>query len=263
MLFDKKLCLGNIYYLAKENGVKIGELEAVCNVSTGYISRLRQEENATQPSIEFIVAAAKRLGVSVDALIYFDYTAATETEKYLQSFLEKVIHDTQEDRIIWQEESVAYLDKIETDDEGESLNPLFENRRTKDSWEIFFNSGYHPKDDTVHPLKSCYHAEIGNEAKLYLLKVFSLNEDPEDDNWEETELYLSRNYRHSTPICHIDHKVKSCLDATISRLYDTVKECSSRPKLLPDVKKAIDAYMKPCIVIQSVAEDVDEEELPF
>ena len=57
--------------------------------------------------------------------------------------------------------------------------------------------------------------------------------------------------------------MKGILDATISRLYDTVKESSSHPKLLPSVKEAIDAYMKPCTIIRSAAEDVDEEELPF
>ena len=40
--YDKDRFVKNIYFLAKNQGVKIGELEAVCEVSAGYFARLRQ-----------------------------------------------------------------------------------------------------------------------------------------------------------------------------------------------------------------------------
>lgn len=69
MGFDKRRCMSAIYAIAKEKGVKIGDLEKETGVSTGYLSKLNKEENTSSPSIELLVAAAQLLGVTVDMLI--------------------------------------------------------------------------------------------------------------------------------------------------------------------------------------------------
>ena len=51
MEFDKRRCMSAIYAIAKEKGVKIGDLEKEANVSTGYLSKLNKEENTSSPSI--------------------------------------------------------------------------------------------------------------------------------------------------------------------------------------------------------------------
>ena len=79
--FDKTRCLTNIYYLARQKGIKIGDLEAEANVSTGYFSRLNKEDNKTVPSIETLLLVADKLGVSVDALVRRDYATPTPRER--------------------------------------------------------------------------------------------------------------------------------------------------------------------------------------
>ena len=64
--FDKSKCLGNIYHLVKERGLKIGDLEDQAGVSIGYLSRLNKDDNKSTPGIEFLLAVAQVLNVSLD-----------------------------------------------------------------------------------------------------------------------------------------------------------------------------------------------------
>ena len=43
-MYDKARCLNNIYALAKERGIKIGDLEESAGVSKGYLSRVAKPD---------------------------------------------------------------------------------------------------------------------------------------------------------------------------------------------------------------------------
>ena len=73
MVPDKELFLRNIYTLAKEKGVRIGDLETSCGVSVGYLARFRQDKNQDLPGMDFVIRAAAVLNTSLDFLLYFDY----------------------------------------------------------------------------------------------------------------------------------------------------------------------------------------------
>lgn len=53
-MFDKRLFISNIYQLAKERSVKIGDLEKKAGVSVGYLSRINKEDSNTVPTIDFV-----------------------------------------------------------------------------------------------------------------------------------------------------------------------------------------------------------------
>ena len=93
MEFDKKRCMSAIYAIAKEKGVKIGDLEKEANVSTGYLSKLNKEENTSSPSIELLLAVARVLGVTIDMLIYSEYEGLSSNERYMLKFLDKLINE--------------------------------------------------------------------------------------------------------------------------------------------------------------------------
>ena len=92
--FDKNRCLNNIYFLVKEKNLKIGDLEAGAGVSIGYISRLNKDDSKATPSIEFLVSVADKLDVTIDALIQYDYTTPTASERYVMDFLDRLIQKT-------------------------------------------------------------------------------------------------------------------------------------------------------------------------
>lgn len=93
--FNKTLCFSNIRELLRQNpDVKIGQIEKEAGIRLGYMSRLEKDGNTSEPSMEFVVTAAKLLKVSVDTLISVDLTGLTPTEQYITSFFDKLKEDT-------------------------------------------------------------------------------------------------------------------------------------------------------------------------
>ena len=105
MEFDKRRCMSAIYAIAKEKGVKIGDLEKEANVSTGYLSKLNKEENTSSPSIELLVAVARVLGVTIDMLVYSEYEGLSSNEKYMLKFLDRLIKKTLSGELQWEKET--------------------------------------------------------------------------------------------------------------------------------------------------------------
>ena len=101
MEFNKEQCIANIYALAKEQGVKIGELESAANISVGYLSRLAKENNNALPNIEALVIISDKLNVSLDALVKKDLTVNNSTESYFIKVVDKLLDDTKIKPSIW------------------------------------------------------------------------------------------------------------------------------------------------------------------
>lgn len=70
-MFDRKLTIANIKYLAKKQGITLRELQKAVGVAEGYFSR-----NAT-PNLEIVMRTADVLGVSMDELLYSDIRPQT------------------------------------------------------------------------------------------------------------------------------------------------------------------------------------------
>ena len=79
-MYDKTRCLNNIYALAKERGIKIGDLEESAGVSRGYLSRVAKPDYQGSPPIEMLDAVAKQLGVGIDYLVNYSPDAFSESE---------------------------------------------------------------------------------------------------------------------------------------------------------------------------------------
>ena len=77
--FDKKRCLSNVYFLTKQKGLRLGDVETGAGVSLGYFSRLNKVDSSNNPSIEVLVSVADNLGITLDALCGFDFSSATTT----------------------------------------------------------------------------------------------------------------------------------------------------------------------------------------
>lgn len=133
--FNKSLCFSNIRELLRQNpDVKIGQIEKEAGIRLGYMSRLEKEGNKSEPSMEFIVTAAKLLKVSLDTLVSVNLTGLTPTEQYIVNFFDKLKADTIADKLDWNIESADYLNRLETDMNGYVDHPLF-------SLETFYEEG--------------------------------------------------------------------------------------------------------------------------
>lgn len=257
MEFDKKRCMSAIYAIAKEKGVKIGDLEKEANVSTGYLSKLNKEENTSSPSIELLLAVARVLGVTIDMLIYSEYEGLSSNERYMLKFLDKLINDTLSGELQWEKETKKQLLSVNCDymgNEAYAEHPLFEASETlvgdgQYRLDAYYYSRFFPEGDTLIAGDG-FHAVLSPaDAELYIMKV-----DNEEANMEigydQFEVYLV-NRGGVKPLGCSDF-VCGEISRQIQNLYKVIVDADSNLGINDEVKGIIDLYMM----------DGDEE-LPF
>lgn len=261
--FNKTICFSNIRELLKDNSdVKIGQIEKEAGIRLGYMSRLEKGDNAAEPSVEFIVTAAKLLNVSVDTLISMDLANLTSTEKYLVSFIEKLKSDTIQEKIYWNVETQFDLDRQLVDCNGESTHPLF-------SLETYYRQSEceYPDEvtDNVYVSKTfgpntsingdCYNLRLKNGSTFYLMNIVKDVHRVGDNSAfvKEAVMYVPRGKTQVLATTQDEYPIGQLLE----ELYSTIKERMKHPQVNNDVMTAIDAFMKDDL------EDDPEEPLPF
>lgn len=273
--FNKRRCFENIRFLLKEkSAVKIGQIEKEAGVSLGYMSRLEKADNTAEPSAEFIVTAAKMLGVSLDRLLLTDMTSMSPTEEYLAGFLEKLNTDTIADKLEWNRESKDSLDRLETDINGNCAHPLFE-------YETFMEEGEGDYPDKVSRLVftshnfdvhtaisgDCFNLRMKNNSTLYLMDISkSVVLRVGDPDAYAKEIWICTpgdgNYYLASN--------KDCgqLAPLIEALFNTVKTEMQHPKIKKGVKSVLDAFIENDDLGENDSQEagqlsIDPENMPF
>lgn len=258
MEFDKRRCMSAIYAIAKEKGVKIGDLEKEAGVSTGYLSKLNKEENTSSPSIELLVAAARLLGVTIDMLIYSEYEGLSANERYMLKFLDKLISQTLSGELQWEKETKKQLLNLECgyDLSGEAYvrHPLFTVTETPAGGEGKFYltscycSRFFPEGDTLIAGDGFHAALSPSDAELYIMKVEN-EESHMGIGYDQFEVYLV-NGSGVKPLGCSDF-VCGEVSRQIQNLYKVIVDADSNLGINDEVKGIIDLYMS------------EDEELPF
>ena len=259
--FNKERLFRNIHYLIKKRGVKIGDLETSSGVSTGYIARTMRDEKS-KPGIEFVMKVAEELWVTTDELLRLDLEQLTETEKYLHSFLSKLVKDTNAGKVEWQVESVDELDRP-FDMNGNSLHPLYdiEDYQGLNGFKSHV-SGY----ATVGG--DCYFLKMKNRTTLYVMDYLEAeNEDGIYDAHDYKELWLCKETGGRQYLC--SNVENDWIASLVSDLYIAIKDYSNHPKISNVFRSAIDAFMNDENPDESteISEEMDlnisSDDLPF
>jgi len=264
--FDKALCFSNIRELLRQHPeVKIGQIEKEAGVRLGYMSRLEKEGNTSEPSIEFIVSAAKLLKVSVDTIISVNLTGLTPTEQYIVNFFDKLKADTLADRLEWNKETPFNLNRLEADYNGVIYHPLF-------SQETFFEESETEYSNEVtrivftsksfghgtHIAGDCFNLRLKNGTTLYLMDIEKSVHRVNDPTSfaKEAWVYVPGKGGSSLLVATQD---KTPVAPLLEELFSVVKDRMEHPQINNDVMYAIDSYMK-----DDVTDDQDEDDgLPF
>lgn len=260
--FNKKLCFLNIRELLRQNSdVKIGQIEKEAGIRLGYMSRLEKEGNTSEPSMEFIVSAAKLLKVSIDTLVSVDLTELTPTEQYLVSFFDKLKADTLKDKLDWNRESAFNLNRMEADYNGFIYHPLFTEETFYEETEceypeevtrIVFNS----KTFGPHTYISgdCFNLRLKNGTTFYLMDIEkSVHRTGDTFAYaKEAWMFVPHKGCQLLVASQDDTPIASLLEL----LFSTIKERMEHPKISNDVMFAIDSFMN-----GDLTDDTDE--VPF
>ena len=240
-IFDKKTCLDNIYYLAKQKNIKIGELESKAGVSAGYLSRINKDDNTTNPGIEVLVSIANELEVPLEILIRSNLSTLTGTDEYILRFLKKLLKDTDSDTLIWDKmlSNDLYSFIKGTLDAGYySSNPLFAAGIDPDFPEDGPWLVYNPIDDesfNVSKIKDFFYTKLSGLDTLYLVVI-----EPTDDH-AYCELRLVSDGK-AEEICSTKQSPLS-VSEIIRGLYKSINFSRSRLHIKQAVKSVIDAYL--------------------
>ena len=241
--FNKAVCFSNIRELLKQNPkVKIGQIEKEAGIRLGYMSRLEKEGNTSDPSMEFIVTAAKLLNVSIDTLVSVNLAELTPHEQYILKFFDKLIEDTNASKLDWVVEKAAYLNGLEVDESGGKAHPLFDSYpnlfSNNEPVSVFvsqsFSHNTRIKDD-------CFNLRLKNGTTLYLMNVEKSAKRANDQDATAIEAWLYVPGKNSSAL--VSSRDNNSVSMAVLNLYETVRSQMKRPRIDKDALYAIDAFM--------------------
>ena len=99
--FDNRILISNIAFLAKSNGIRLGELEKMLGISAGYISRTAKENTGKRLSVDVVWKIARFFNVGIDDLVNRNLQIPSETSILLCRFVAKLLSQTITDEIEW------------------------------------------------------------------------------------------------------------------------------------------------------------------
>lgn len=246
MEFNSKILFNNITFLLKNTEFKVGELETAAGVSTGYISRTSKDDRSN-PSIEFVAKTAKFFDIGLDLLINVDLGSETETEIYLASLIDKLIVDTNSNKLDWKVEKAYYLNNLEVDINGFTNHDLFyyetfqeqtEAGYAEEITDVRFKSDSYGMNTYI--ADDCFYLQM-KDYRLYVMKIsksiHSINE-PES---YAIELWMVHNRGNNNFLAKdLNNSVYNIL---IKNLYRSINEYNKKPKIDIEVKRVLDAYL--------------------
>ncbi len=243
--FNKSLLAKNIRFLATQKGIKIGELEAEAQVSSGYLSRmLKIEDGGTSSSLmDLIVLASSKLDISVDSLLEMDYQNLTPNETYLDHFFEHIFQETQEGSRSWNFETEDMLLQYPGKYPSPFVIAQYDNM---DYVGVAFESKFNPK---ARLGSGCVYSAI-NGHLLYIVKTIEEGAFGDEFGYE---VYMSDNQKKDTDAM-VRTFPEDALYSIIDNIFKEASKASHQVKITRNVRTIIDTYLNP---------PKDEEDLPF
>ena len=260
--FDRDLFVSNIAFLLENKKIRIGDFESSTGVYTGYFSRIAKE-SGIKPGLEFVFNASEFLGVSLDLLLKCNLRNITNTELYFLEFIEKLIADTNDEKLYWKIESASYLNELTTDLNGNVEHPLFEEKEIG----TIIVGGYPSAQSDVRFCSDsfgletiiagdCFTLQLPKKGNLYLMNVADRNS---DKNSSVRELWIcssdwSKTFVGST-------KANSYAKEQIAQLFDILTEYVRHPHLQDNIRTILDMFMRD--EDEPEIEEFTDETIPF
>ena len=162
--FDNRYLISNIAFLAKKNGLRIGELEKLLGLSAGYISRTAKESSAKKLSIDVVWKIGKLFEEDLQSLLCTNLRIPNKNTDVLALFLAKLYCQTEHNEIHWENHGGA---AYELENEYRQLKFLTEN----DDGSV----QYHPEsiwNNRIYEVRSDLHSFwVTDDKELLMIEV--------------------------------------------------------------------------------------------
>ena len=242
--FNKIRFIRNIYFLLDSNkDLKIGELEEQIKVSKGYFARFKNDDSA-KPSVEIAIKVANRFHVTVDSLLNTELYSMTATERYMYDFFQKLLKDTEADKLEWGLETAEFLNAMRVINGNSTPHPFFfpamdivRAMNGKAPKECFFNS--HAFKDQTKINGNCYFLRLNNGALLFLADVAKKYQKGKDPENYAKEIWIRKN----NGIRFLSSNKNVNFSTIINDLFSAIDSYFNRPRIEEDYRASIDAFM--------------------
>ncbi len=243
--FDNSVLIKNIAYLLKRSGLKMGQLEKILGISTGYISRTARENSGKRMSIDVVWKIAKLFQVDLRLLVETSLESQNTNVEIATKFILKLTRDTETSKLVWDREGgletvlmdrISSLGLFEDDDEGQTI--------------------YHP--DHLNP--ECVFLLAGdifsirlpnNSKRLVIIPYCWKNHERSDDElYPESYDYIlvwsdegSNSAYHWEKFLYPNDAPLNHLDEYSAVLYEKIQNQEFDVHLSADVKKMMFGYL--------------------
>ena len=237
--YSKTRLLKNIAYMMKLRGLKTGELESAARVSTGYFSRLKNnEKDDAAPGIDTLSLISLKLGVTLDTLLYCDFTELNDTELFIRDFLHQILSQTSNGKLLWDKEAEQFVRNCRHYEETRKPHPLMKGALDEKGKEIIrYNSLF--TDDECWLDGDVFKLKRASQV-LYVARIKHQKVNGGCD--VEFELYLWRD-KNLKKICNAAFETKDVLFVLVQELYEAAEASSRILKIDDEVKKGLEEFL--------------------
>lgn len=252
----------NIYTLAKQRKIKIMDLEQAAGVSVGYLSKMNKP--AARLPLDVVSSIAGDFGMTVDALINYDPTGATNQEKKIVKLFDKLIADTNADKLEWnvylkdiyersftkheidliEKKGLPPLAYSEEVDVKESKNGSSVKRYVIRHDSKFRNFNVEAK--IYVSASNSFLADIGGGVQVFVAMTNYKYQDPDIPlvkyNFDGYEMYFIKN-EQITKVCQATADEYPAYLSYFEKLQPAIKKYDARRKLDKDANNIIDSYL--------------------
>ena len=234
--FDSSTLANNIIYLAKKNGIRVGELEYTIGVSAGYLSRTIKKNSKKKMSIDIAWKIAQLFETDIKTLTESEMWVAHTNTDLLERFLERLYDDTRDNFLAWESEGgvmTALNDRYKTmgliTEENQTAiyhpNHLNPDMKWVLSADIVFLERFEGKKDlAIIPFKSVEKDSISGYDFIFVWA--------DDGRWRWEKVF----YTSDDPFGSLLKGAK--------KLYNHIESSEFDAKLSPKVRQLIINYVK-------------------
>ena len=245
---SKKILMSNIIYTLMKEGRKMADLESAIGVPSGYITG-KCKQSDSEMDLNVVLSLARELHVSADTLLGSDMTGLSERTRERIFMLNKLIQDTQREKLTWERESAVYIRNITNNSYG-GRHPLFEERSFED---VVNETGrIDCVTRTVFPSFAfdvyttiwgdCFHLSLGEDATLYLMNISGRDPLKNEPTAYAKEIWISMPEGEKEFIC--SNQDIPAIANLVDSLYAEVRDNSMHAGVSPSAKNALRSLLK-------------------
>jgi hypothetical protein len=233
--FDKTILNSNIAFLLKKNDMRMGDLEQILKISSGYISRTSKPGSDKKLSIDIVWKIARIFSINLIDLLETDLTIPTSNTTLVSKFLMKLCDQTRENSIDWESHGgvVAELKEIYSKlglvTEGSDPQAVYHPQHLNSEYRWILSDDIYVYKNIDAGRDLAIIPYTTNNERYQGYDFIFIGSEGEDFYWEKA-FYTSEDYTGT-------------LKKQASRLYKSIKEMELDAKVAPRTRNLINKYL--------------------